>query len=51
MGKWKRTVDVVEWLSFAVTAEKSGESGCSDGIQIGLSIDKEIYLGPEVWKQ
>lgn len=50
-GKWKRNVGLVERPSFAVTAEKSDISGCSNGIQIGLSIDNEIYIESNIRKQ
>lgn len=49
-GKWKHTVGVFDQPSFAVTA-KPGPSGCSNGIQIGLSIDNEVYADADLWKE
>lgn len=49
-GKWKRTVGLVDKPSFAVTAAKSGESDCN-GIQIGLSVQNEIYAAAEAVKE
>ena len=49
-GKWKRTVGLVDKPSFAITAAKSGESDCN-GIQIGLSVENDIYAAAEAVKE
>ena len=49
-SKWKHTVGVFDRPSFAVMA-KPGTSGCSHGIQIGLSIDNKVYADADLWKE